>query len=416
MTAPGWYDDASELQRRVVEAGSFAQCSRQTGVPTTTLKSAWNDRHKLPPLATFTMGDKPGVKVNGDEAEITSARGEQIDADSLMARHGFSPDDWWVRDAVVNEWTMGDTTNQQVKLMLRRKVPLELLTPASDVRPIRAPQKPDRSKPQLVVFVGDEQEPYSDPDLKAAFLRWLMFNKPDQGVHLGDLLDFPTISRHRDNPAYAATPQECLNAGYATLRAYREASPTTAWKLLRGNHDDRLRGEQLARAERIYGLRPADIDTEKFEQALSLRNLLHLDALGIEYHGDDGQYEHTEIEVAPNLVARHGWITGQNSAEKTLRKVGCDVVVGHTHRQQITWLTETRRGETLVTQAVEAGCMCRIDGGLGYTVSPQWQNGFATAVVWPDGSHVIELATFVDGVLRWRDQRYSTARAKLLAA
>jgi hypothetical protein len=58
--------------------------------------------------------------------------------------------------------------------------------------------------------------------------------------------------------------------------------------------------------------------------------------------------------------------------------------------------------------------MCRVDGGLGYVVNPDWQAGFATAVVWPDGSHVLELATFVDGALRWRDQRY-TAR-KLRAA
>jgi hypothetical protein len=78
-------------------------------------------------------------------------------------------------------------------------------------------------------------------------------------------------------------------------------------------------------------------------------------------------------------------------------------------------MTEVRRGQTLVTQAVEAGCMCRIDGGLGYAVNPSWQNGFSTAVVWPDGSHVIELATFVDGALRWRDQRYSDEGLRLAA-
>jgi hypothetical protein len=66
-------------------------------------------------------------------------------------------------------------------------------------------------------------------------------------------------------------------------------------------------------------------------------------------------------------------------------------------------------------QAVEAGCMCRIDGGLGYTVNPDWQAGFATAVVWPDGTHQIELATFVDGALRWRDQRYSAEGLRLAA-
>jgi predicted phosphodiesterase len=342
---------------------------------------------------------------------------DYADLDKMIRERGLDPDDWTVRDVIVNTWTAADgSLARQLKAFLRRKATVELLTPAVDVKPIQAPRKPDPSKPRLVVFVGDEQEPYSDPLLKGAFLRWLAHNEPDEGVHLGDLMDFPTISRHRDNPAYSASPQECINAGYSTLRAYREASPQTAWRYLRGNHDDRLRAEQLSRAERIYGLRPADRDGERFDQALSLRNLLHLDALGIQYVGDDGQYEHSEVEVAPNLVARHGWITGSNSADKTLKKVGCDVVVGHTHRQRITWATETRRSQTLTMQAVEAGCMCRIDGGLGYTVNPDWQAGFATAVVWPDGTHQIELATFVDGSLRWRDQRYSEGARTLRAA
>jgi predicted phosphodiesterase len=354
---------------------------------------------------------------SGASSEEVSITVEHLkDLDELINARGLEPGEWRVDRVKVNEWTAADgSLAHQLVAYLKPKLTLEMLQPAVDVKPIAAPRKPDVWKPRLIVFVGDEQEPYSDPVLKGLFLRWLKHNQPDEGVHLGDLMDFPTISRHRDNPAYSATPQECINAGYATLRSYREASPGTDWKLLRGNHDDRLRAEQLSRAERIYGLRPADIEAEQFDQALSLRNLLHLDALQITYVGDDGQYEHSEVEVAPDLVARHGWITGSNSAEKTLAKIGCDVVVGHTHRQKITWATEVRRGKTLVTQAVEAGCMCRIDGGLGYAVNPSWQAGFATAVVWPDGSHQIELATFVDGSLRWRDQRYSDEGLRLAA-
>jgi predicted phosphodiesterase len=354
---------------------------------------------------------------NGGSSEEVPVTVEHLkDLDELIRARGLEPDEWRVDRVKVNEWTAADgSLAHQLVAYLKPKLTVDMLVPAVDVRPIAAPRKPDPAKPRLIVFVGDEQEPYSDPVLKQLFLRWLAFNKPDEGVHLGDLMDFPTISRHRDNPAYNATPQECVNAGYATLRSYREASVGTAWSYLRGNHDDRLRAEQLARAERIYGLRPADVDDTEFDQALSLRNLLHLDALQVTYVGDDGQYEQSEIEVAPDLVARHGWITGSNSAEKTLRKIGCDVVVGHTHRQRIHWATEVRRGKTLTTQAVESGCMCLVDGGLGYTVNPDWQNGFATAVVWPDGSHQIEHATFIDGSLRWRDQRYSDEGLRLAA-
>jgi hypothetical protein len=50
--------------------------------------------------------------------------------------------------------------------------------------------------------------------------------------------------------------------------------------------------------------------------------------------------------------------------------------------------------------------MCRIEGGLGYAVAPDWMNGFATAHVWPDGTFKIELATYVNGVLYYGDKRY----------
>jgi predicted phosphodiesterase len=400
VTADGWYNDPTIFFQRLAEHDNkIPKLSLATGVPRQTLNSA-KERH---------LRNIGGPAAN----EIPVTLEHLKDLDQMIQDRGLVPSEWRVDRVKVNEWTAADgSLAHQLVGYLKPRVDLEMLAPAVDVRPIAPPRKPDRSKPRLVVFVGDEQEPYSDPVLKGLFLDWLAFNKPDEGVHLGDLMDFPTISRHRDNPAYAATPQECINAGYATLRSYREASPQTAWKCLRGNHDDRLRAEQLSRAERIYGLRPADYDEQRFEQALSLRHLLHLDDLGIVYVGDDGQYEQSEVEVAPDLVARHGWITGSNSAEKTLRKVGCDVVVGHTHRQVITWATEVRRGKTLVTQAVEAGCMCRVEGGLGYTVNANWQQGFATAVVWPDGSHVLELASFVDGSLRWRDQRYTAKRLR----
>jgi hypothetical protein len=288
LTAPGWYDQPAEFWAMLAAyENSVTKLSLATGIPRTTLASA-KRRHELAgtgPLET--------------DVELTVE--EHQDLDAMIRDRGLSPDEWLVDRVLVNTWTAADgSVAKQLKAYLRKRMSLDLLVPAVDVKPICRPKPLDeKDGPRLVVFVGDEQEPYSDPVLKQLFLRWLAHNKPDEGVHLGDLMDFPTISRHRDNPAYAASPQECINAGYATLRSYREASPGTAWRLLRGNHDDRLRSEQLARAERIYGLRPADMDAERFDQALSLRNLLHLDALGIEYVGDDGQYEHTEIEVAP---------------------------------------------------------------------------------------------------------------------
>ena len=401
--ARGWWDDPVIFHARLEEAGDCASLSRKTGVPASTLKSA-RQRHERDGV---WPGSEPVADTSSD-VEFTASADDKRSIDDMMLERGMSPDDWFVRDVVVNQWTQADgSLARQLKAFLRRKASLELVAPACDIKPLPAPKPPDKSKPRLVVFVGDEQEPWGDPALKELFLRWLAHNRPDEGVHLGDLIDLGSLSRHRSNPIWDATVQDGVNAAFLNLKHRREASPETAWVALPCNHGERLRDYQLARAADLYGVRPADIDEERFHPALSIPGLLHFDKLGIKYLGGDGDYEHVQHDLTDNLVARHGWITGSNSAEKTVRKLGLNVVVGHTHRQRMTPITEERRRERFTLTAVEAGCMCRIEGGLGYVVNPDWQNGWATAVIHPDGTHNLELATYSDGVVRWRDQRYS---------
>jgi hypothetical protein len=83
------------------------------------------------------------------------------------------------------------------------------------------------------------------------------------------------------------------------------------------------------------------------------------------------------------------------------------VIVGHTHHQRINHQTSwgiDRKPKVLL--GVEAGCMCRVDGGLGYSVNADWQQGFCTVNVWKDGTFKVDLATFFDGALYWRDRRW----------
>jgi hypothetical protein len=59
--------------------------------------------------------------------------------------------------------------------------------------------------------------------------------------------------------------------------------------------------------------------------------------------------------------------------------------------------------------------MCRVDqtpdedGRIwpNYTAAPDWQQGFATVEVWPDGYFNIDTAKYVNGALMWRDQRFT---------
>lgn len=139
---------------------------------------------------------------------------------------------------------------------------------------------------------------------------------------------------------------------------------------------------------------------------MHVRNLLHLDALGVELIEPDGNYTHAQHWIAPKLAVRHGWLTGANTADKSLRNVDYSMIVFHTHRQTIVQRTiHTADGGTRQQFGVVGGAMCRIPGGIGFAVDPNWQNGFVTAWVWPDGTFKIDLADIHNRVLTWNGHR-----------
>jgi hypothetical protein len=270
------------------------------------------------------------------------------------------------------------------------------------VRPV--PVVRPEGRPELIVVEGDHQAPYHDPGLDACTTEFVREMQPAEHIFLGDTADFPTISRHPDHPAAMASAQECVDAAYGILRRRAEAAPNAIRKKLKGNHDWRVESELLARAERLHGITPAGEETA----ALSLRRLLQLDSLGIELVEDVRGWEHAEVVLVPGgngLVVRHGFVTGANTANKTLAKLGRSVIVGHGHQKESTY--RTTYPKLRLQQAAVAGTMSRNDGVFPhFAINPNWHQGFVTVERWPDGSFIIEHALYHHGTLYWRDRRW----------
>jgi hypothetical protein len=353
-----------------------------------------------------------GVKIDEDKAEVTSGVTSVLsDPDTLLRERGLDPADWEVTHLKVNEW---DGPNgeplKQLTVNVRKLAHSFFLQPAFVPDDYVAPPKsePTDQESELVVLVGDQQAPYHDHDLHRVFCDWLAENTPNRGVLMGDTVDFPDISRHPKNPDHDRTVQECLNSGYLLLRDYVQRSENTRWTKIMGNHDERIRTHLLQYAPGLHNIRRAD-DGAPEAPALSLQHLLRLDALDIEFIDPEGPYTNAQTKISDKLAARHGWLTRKGSGASalgTLEHLGYSVVVGHTHRQSLVHkTTHDIDGTTATLAAAETGCMCRNDG-LGYAVAPDWQQGFATATVYPDGTFKLDLATFVNGILYWRDQRY----------
>lgn len=356
----------------------------------------------------------PRFSINDDTAVVTSSVNVDLaNPDSLLAERGLNPVEWEITHLKVNEWD-GPTGEPQKQLTVnvKRKVLSSILQPAfvpdDYVHPKhRAPKLKEDG--ELVVLVGDQQAPYHDENLHRLFLDWLDENIPERGVLMGDTIDLPDISRHAQNPEHDRSPQECINAGYLLLKDYVKASMDTKWTKLMGNHDERIRARLVNYQTGLYDIRQADEPGEApAPPAYSIRHLLKLDDLGIDFIDPNGPYSHAQYTVSKHLAARHGWLAKKGSGASalgTLDHLGYSIVVGHTHRQGLVHQTKHDiDGTTSTLAAAETGCMCRFD--LGYTVAPDWQQGFATAQVYPDGTFKLDLATYVNNVLYWRDQRF----------
>lgn len=415
-----------------VDAGlsytDIAEYLRQQGVHTTrhsirrALRRWGTDR----PSST---SERPGITISGDEAEVTSEpqpfTSELADPPTLIRERGLDPEEWEIVKLTINEWdamtsdkAYGDNQivkMRQLKVYLKKKFLFNFVLPAKDrptyVRPKSKARSVKGEGAKLIVAAGDQQAPYHDPRLHGLFCDWLEENQPDKGVLIGDTVDFPDISRHPDNPEWHVSAQECIDAGYLLLRDYVQSSESTDWTKLCGNHDERIRRRLLNYQTRLYDIKPANKGDGEERSVWHISNLLHLDDLGIEYVDPDGNYDHAQVRISRYLAARHGHIARKgagSSALATLEHFGYSLLIGHTHRQALIHkTTHDIDGRLTTLAAAEIGCMCLIKGGLGYTPAPDWTNGFATTSVWSDGTFKIDLGTFVDGALYWRDQRFS---------
>ncbi len=357
-----------------------------------------------------------GYHRQSDEAPVLD------DPDQMLRARNLDPAQWYIDNVTVNEWDgpsqSGITRYYQARFTAKKKSAGLLPVRSEGWRPLKKPIHYSQT-PELVVICGDQQAPFHDLGLHDAFLQWLRVNQPVRGVVLGDLVDFPDVSRHPADPDNVATVSECLQSGYEILRDYVAASPATEWQMLYGNHDIRVLRYIIDKSPLIQGLsRVKSQEHPEPEAVHTLTHLMRLDELGVELVQTNGAYEDAQITLSDKLAVRHGWHVRQGSgasALKTLTQTHYSIVVGHTHRQSIVYHTIhdiNRQPTTLV--AAEAGCMCRLDGRIdasgrrfpSYAVLPDWQNGFMTARIYADGKFHLTPAIYVNSTLLWENQRY----------
>jgi len=396
---------AEELRELLAAHGSWIAVAAAEGINASTLRNQASE-------AGVTMkGELRGAPVIAGKHVTSDDPLEWGDVAALLKRRGLSPDDWLVTRARVNEWGGPDgQDNAQLRVDLAPRMGLLLAAKTAGWKPPRRAKGERNTHAGLVACFGDHHAPRHNPELHVAVCAWLREFKPERGIILGDLLDFDQLSRHRRTPEWTATVQDTIDSAYGILRAYIQASPETRWSMLDGNHEDRLRNSILDHLSALFGVSQAGAEDQGGRPVLSTPFLLRLDELGVEWESPDGGYENAQIKLTSELAVRHGWIASKgsgSSALKTIDHLRYSIIIGHSHRQAIVHHTaHSIDGKPKTLLGCEAGTLATVEGGQGYATAPDWQMGFATAQIYADdGTFKVDLATFVDGSLLWRDWR-----------
>jgi len=387
-----------EIAERRAAGQTNVQIAEELGVNEATIR-----RWARKPTAPFIKRE------DGDL--VVAAQGED-EIRLLIRENGLNPDDYIIVSMRVGKWGKDGEEQRSTFATLRLKPELALPSyaeytgPSLRVNIVHA----SLTEPQRIIIEGDHHAPYQEQALDMLLTRAHHDLRPQRQVFLGDLGDYPTISKHKDHPAAMAGPSECVQESHYILRARREAWTAPEADLLWGNHDWRPIAEILARAERLYDFRCADIGDGIREPLWSLERALRLEQLGIQLHTHPLGWEHAEItliEDGPNgpLKVRHGFKHGANTARRTVEAMGASVIVGHSHNRETThvWDAFTQRHY----QGLVLGVCCMTDKRFGhYSPENGWAQGAAVVEVWPDGRFTAEHMYYDAGVLTWRDKRW----------
>ena len=366
--------------------------------------------------------EKVAVKVKDDKATATLPVGSSDinEVWKMLKERGFDPDVWEIQSLTVNQWEAPDVDGgkrlmEQTKATLKQKPQFlgELISAIGNLEKDGfSPQptfKAKKSKQDLLVVLGDHQLPFRNQKLTELSHSFLSSLKPDGLIYMGDLIDFPNLSKFETNPDFTSTVQQGIDLGYQTLRDLKESAGLKKGSeliFIEGNHEVRLRRALINKLPQLFGIKNADA-TEEDKSVLHLANLMKFNELGWIYWDEPSDvYPHPEYEIVKGLFARHGNFVRAKagmSALANLDRVDGSIIQGHTHRLAITHHTRWT-GQTMNQySAIETGTMADLEG-LGYSKQPDWQGGFITLVVdRKNNTFHPELVIYNNNEIKWRN-------------
>ncbi|RPJ03160.1 MAG: hypothetical protein EHM39_00025 [Chloroflexi bacterium] len=209
--------------------------------------------------------------------------------------------------------------------------------------------------------------------------------QPDVLEVLGDILDLALwTDKFARDPHFYGTTQPSLLEAHWWLRQLAESCPNAERRIHGGNHEIRMAAATAVHLQEAYELKPAD--RPNCPPALSIENLLALEALGFQWIGgypDDATWLGEAMQVQHGHIARS---TPFGTVTELLRQGRYNQACGHIHRDEL--ISEARpdaNGGMQQITAYSPGCLCHIDGRVpGAHARSNWRQGIGVVEWYED--------------------------------
>lgn len=224
-----------------------------------------------------------------------------------------------------------------------------------------------------VLGFGDVHWSDREPAALAVLERAAAHFKPDVIVDGGDLLNCDAFAHH---------PMHVLADDDGYDYAERELYPAYAWSKkmegfaadrmiqLAGNHDEWLERWMAngTRAHKAFqSLRPS----------VYMRKNRGPRHMYIPYSKQFGDRK-SRVNLSPELIVVHGWVANKYAAERHRQLAKpYSVIFHHTHRAETAGPAPMFDGRH--TQAMNAGCLCRLQPKYNHGSPTEWVHGFWVA-------------------------------------
>jgi hypothetical protein len=358
-----------------------------------------------PPNKPSASGPEPaGVSRSGANLTITSppavkptAPPDERTGHELLQKHGYDPDEWVVTSVRISEWGNPESPMFQHRVNATRKDGLLVIPDLTDFEPYEFGQVEEYA-PRRVALIPDLHAPFHDAAAYHAVLDLIACEAPEEVIFLGDVADNSFLSKHRTHPRFVTSLNQTNDAVVKNFRLAREAAPGARMIFVPGNHDARVLYYAQDLAPELDHVRPGKLfDGEpEPESSIGYRQLWQLDRLGIELVDED--WKLAQHSITPELTARHGYLTGNNSERKLLEKHGRSQVHGHDHRGSLIY--RTKHDPLDIRVAMSCGTLSEVKSdGLGYEPDPDWTPGAGWCQVWDDGLFQLSFMPYIKNKL-----------------